>query len=109
MSRPRSLTLVVALASLLLVAAKERTVRLPHPSAPPQDVFSFSEPSKIVVRHVSFDLTVDPATRRIGGTETLDVRNFSGTDKLVLDTFGIDVHSVTRDGHVPATFTIGTV
>src|SRR5512142_1674303 len=107
---PRSLRpLALAFASLLLIAAKERTVRLPQPASPPQDLSSFSEPSKIVVRHVSFDLVVDVPTRTLSGTETLDVQNFSGTDKLVLDTFGIDVHSVTRDGHVPATFTTGTL
>ncbi len=100
--------LLLVLSSVFLLAAKERAVRTTVPPIPPQDVFSFSEPSKVVVRHVKFDLTVDFGTRELSGTETLDIRNFSGTTKLVLDTSGIAVHSVTIDGHNPTTFSIGT-
>jgi len=100
-------TLLLTLASVLLVAAKQRAVRVPVPATPPPDVFSFSEPAKVVVRHVAFDLTVDFGTRELSGTETLEIQNFTGTHELVLDSHGIDTHSVTTDGHAPATFHLG--
>ena len=105
---PRVSRFLIVVSSVLLLAAKERAVRPTIPPVPPPDVFSFSEPTKVLVQHVSFDLTIDFTARELSGTETLDIRNFSGTHQLVLDTSGIDVHSVTTDGHNPATFRIGT-
>ncbi|HSP35783.1 MAG TPA: hypothetical protein VLU46_15835, partial [Thermoanaerobaculia bacterium] len=90
---PRVSRLLLVLSCVLLLAAKQRAVRVTDP-LPRPDVFSFSEPGKVVVRHVAFDLTIDPATRQISGNETLDIENVAATDRLVLDISGIDVHSV---------------
>lgn len=100
-------SLLILLAIPLFVAAKERAVRLLPLPPPPQDVFSFSEPSKVVVRHLTLDLTIDFDQRQVGGTATLDILNFSGTSKLILDTRGLVIRSVTRDGRTEAPFTLG--
>lgn len=89
------------------MGARDRAVRLPVPATPPPDVFSFSEPSKIVVRHIDLDLTVNIEEHRIAGTATLEVQNFSGTKTLILDTRELEIASVTRDGHIPAAYTLG--
>jgi leukotriene-A4 hydrolase len=100
-------SLLVLLAIPLFVAAKERAVRLLPAPSPPQDVFSFSEPSKVLVRHLTLDLTLDFDKRQAGGTATLEILNLTGTRALILDTRGLDIRSITRDGRTPAPFTLG--
>lgn len=93
---------------LLLVNARQRAVQHPSPLADlPSDAFSFSEPSKITTRHLSLDLTVDFAARRLSGTATLDIQNLTGTRTLILDTAGLTVMRVTRDGQ-PTNYSFGT-
>lgn len=96
-----------ALAAVLLVsfavstqAARVRTVAPPvyvAPRTPPADQFSFAEPSKIRVSHVSLDLTVDFDETRLRGTARLYLRNLSGTDTLLLDERGLDISAVSLD------------
>ena len=93
------------LAFLLLTGAKSRSVR--HPAnPPPPDVFTYSEPWKVATKHVALDLTVDFHTRRLSGSATLEIENFSRAGSLVLDTSGLDIHGVTREGE-PASFSLG--
>ncbi len=96
---------------LFLVAARQRAVR--HPAAwpltdAPEDVFSLSEPAKVTTEHISLDLTADFAQRRLRGTATLDIENLTGTNTLTLDTYQLDVTSVTLDGGTPAAWSYGT-
>ncbi|HEX7831142.1 MAG TPA: hypothetical protein VF787_15910, partial [Thermoanaerobaculia bacterium] len=110
---PRRLSLF--LAALLVFGASDafavrhRAARHPGFSAldvPPADVFSYSEPSQIRVTHVSLDLTVDFAQRRLRGSATLDLNNFTGTRMLVLDTNNLAISRITRDG-ITATWSYG--
>jgi leukotriene-A4 hydrolase len=104
---------VIAISVLLAddaTAMRQRTVR--HPSfsqldVPPVDVFSFSEPAKIRVTHLSLDLSVDFAERRLRGSATLSLNNISGTDRLVLDTRALTITAVSQDG-IPAIWSLGT-
>jgi aminopeptidase N len=96
---------------LLLVNARQRSVG--HPSgwpltAPPVDVYTFSNPSEVTTEHLILDLAVDFEARTLHGIATLDIRNLTGTDKLVLDTYLLDVSRVTLDGGTPATWSFGT-
>jgi leukotriene-A4 hydrolase len=96
-----SLAAVVLFLALDASAARHRAAH--HPSfteldIPPADVFSYSEPSKIRVTHVSLDLTADFSQRRLRGTATLSLDNFTGTRTLVLDTNLLTILKVTRDG-----------
>ena len=105
----RALTrFVLSLATVvLLVNARGRAVQHPSPLDPPRDAFSFSEPAKITTRHLSLDLTVDFEKRRLSGKATLDIENRTGTNALILDTDGLTITSVTRDGS-PAPYSLGT-
>src|SRR5687768_1350617 len=95
---------------LLLTAARHRAVQ--HPSAPGlneplRDVFSFSDPNNVVVRHVALDLTVDFDARRLRGSATLDIDNLRGAHTLVLDTENLTITRVVRDGGTAAAFSVG--
>src|SRR6185436_177324 len=72
-----------------------------------RDVFSFSEPREVRVRHLDLDLTVDFEARRLRGTATLEIDNLRGARTLVLDTENLTITRVVRDGGIPATFTVG--
>ena len=106
---PRPLTRFVLAAATVLFLVNARGRAAGHPSPytdPPRDAFTFSEPAKVAVRHLSLDLSVDFERRRLTGSATLDVVNRTGTDRLVLDTQGLVISGVTRDG-LPAAYTLG--
>ena len=77
-------------------------------TAPPTDQFTFSQPLQVTTKHLSLDLTVDFETRRLSGIATLDIENLTGTRTLVLDTYQLDVTSVTLDGGTATTYSFGT-
>jgi leukotriene-A4 hydrolase len=92
----------------LFVAARQRVVTPPqtlHGDAP-LDAYTYSDPTKVVVDHVSLDLTVDFDQRRLSGSATLAIANLAGTNALVLDTQGLTISAVTVDG-APAHWTLG--
>lgn len=97
---------------VFLVAARQRAVRhpagWPHGDAP-ADAFSHSQPAQVTTKHISLDLTVDFEQRRLSGSATLDIENLTGTRTLVLDTWQLDVTSVTLDGTTPATWSYGSM
>lgn len=93
---------------LFLVNARGRAVQHPTPYTDlPHDQFTFSEPARITTRHLELDLTVDFERQVVRGKATLDVQNLTGTRTLILDTSGLAVSRVTRDGGTPANFTFG--
>lgn len=94
---------------VLLVAARQRAVHrtLPADAVPPIDVYSFSEPAKITVRHLELDLTVDFDARRLHGSATLHLNNKTATRTLVLDTRNLTIERVTLDDGRAALYSIG--
>ncbi len=74
-----------------------------------KDVHSYSEPEKIIVRHLSLDLNVDFEARQLIGKVTLEVDNRAGTDTLVLDSRDLTIEGVTLGEDERETgFTLGT-
>ncbi|MGA7616214.1 MAG: M1 family metallopeptidase [Thermoanaerobaculia bacterium] len=114
----RSRTVPVAmLAALSLVAACSTGVQTSPAAAPPQpltraplarDVHSFSNPADVVVRHLSLDLNVRFASRRLAGTAVLTIENLTGAGHITLDTRDLDIRNVTlgEDGE-PTRYTVG--
>jgi leukotriene-A4 hydrolase len=99
-------TLLLVFTFLLLVNARQRAVQ--HPIGKPySDTFSYSEPEKVTTRHLTLDLTVEPAHARLHGRATLDIENHSGTRTLILDSYELQVSQVTLDGGTPATWSFG--
>ena len=108
--RDRALTRLFLSLSLVVLSvnARQRAVQHPTPFADlPVDQFTYSEPAKVLVRHVALDLTVDFVAQRVSGTARLDIQNLTGTSTLVLDTSKLIITSVTRDGQ-QANYTFGT-
>ncbi len=97
-------------AVLFLFAARQRAVRHPEllPSHAPADAFSFANVNDVTTRHLALDLAVDFESRRLAGTATLTIENFTGTKQLILDTYGLDIQAVTLDGSTPTLWSIGT-
>ena len=99
-------TLLLLLTFVLLVNARQRAVH--HPIGKPfSDTFSYSEPEKVTTRHLTLDLTVEPAMNRLRGRATLEIENHSGTRTLILDSYDLQVSQVTLDGGTPATWSFG--
>ncbi|HYI13477.1 MAG TPA: M1 family aminopeptidase/hydrolase [Thermoanaerobaculia bacterium] len=107
---PRSRFSLAVVSLLFLVAARHRAVQ--HPAGwpltePPRDIFTFSQPALVTTKHLALDLTVDFESRRLHGSARLDIENLAGTRTLVLDTYQLDVSSVTLDGGTAATWSFG--
>ncbi|HEX8254490.1 MAG TPA: hypothetical protein VF846_15200, partial [Thermoanaerobaculia bacterium] len=108
---PQRRLLLVVTTLFFLVAARQRAVQ--HPSGwplgtPPADTFSVSQPTEVTTEHLSLDLTVDFEQRILDGKVTLDIENLTGTHTLVLDTYQLNIKSVTLDDGVPAQWSYGT-
>ncbi|HSL81623.1 MAG TPA: leukotriene A4 hydrolase C-terminal domain-containing protein, partial [Thermoanaerobaculia bacterium] len=74
----------------------------------PDDPHSFARPNEVAVRHLALDLTVDFDARRIEGRASLDLeRHAPGADRVVLDTWGLDVRRVSLGGGAEARFELG--
>ena len=58
------------------------------------DPHSFAE-SEVRVRHLNLDLDVDFERRQLSGSATLTLDHRAASERLVLDTAGLTVHSVT--------------
>src|SRR5688500_16175438 len=87
------------LITVFLVAAKQRAVRPSNPlDQPLPDAFSYSEPLKVITRHLSLDHTLDTSARVARGTATLKIANLANTPELVLDTWRLAIESVSVDG-----------
>ena len=96
----RSLILTV----LVLAAActKETTAPPPTSTQPPpkpqlafvRDAHSYANPSEVRVEHVALDLKVDFAKKQLSGTAALRIEKQADAKTLILDTAGLDIHSV---------------
>ena len=63
------------------------------------DIHSFAKPLDARVTHVALDLGVDFATKRVGGTATLDIQAKPGIKQIILDDKGLEIEAVsTLDG-----------
>ncbi|MHB0970796.1 MAG: M1 family aminopeptidase/hydrolase [Thermoanaerobaculia bacterium] len=99
----RRLALVLLLLALL-VSARPRPVARPDilGDAPPEDVLSVAEPSKIRTTHLALDLDVDFETRTIRGTATHTITKLRSTSTFALDVRDLDIETVTADGEPAA-------
>jgi len=87
--------------------ASEGSAKSPEP-APRRDPHSFSRPDEVAVDHLSLDLTVDFAARRLVGSARLRLKRHTETDSLWLDARDLDVRRVTLlPGGADADFSFG--
>lgn len=96
MQRP----LAAAVVSLLLAAplAAAPTARDPHSNARPEE---------ISVSHLHLDLTVDFDARRLAGSARLALERHAPSDRLWLDTRGLEILSVKLGDGTAALFELG--
>lgn len=70
------------------------------------DHHSYSRPAEARIVHLNWDAAVDFDTRTIAGTATYDIETSADAERIVFDTHGLTIHSVSVDG-AAATFTLG--
>ncbi|HUP42857.1 MAG TPA: M1 family metallopeptidase [Thermoanaerobaculia bacterium] len=74
----------------------------------PEDPHSYGRPNEVAVRHLDLDLAVDFEARRLTGLATLGLdRRSAEADRLVLDTWRLDVRKVTLGDGSEAPFELG--
>ncbi len=61
-----------------------------------KDIHSYAIPAEARVTHVALDLVTDFGARQVGGTATLDIQAAEGAQRIVLDTKGLQIRSVTN-------------
>ncbi|NNF02651.1 MAG: hypothetical protein HKN22_08190 [Bacteroidia bacterium] len=109
----RSLTIKNAVAlslSLVLMAACSAPKSDDTNNSPTilkKDHHSYSEPDKVVITNLHLDLDVDFENKILNGRADLNVNNHSGTDKLILDTRGLTIKSVTLEDGKATPFALG--
>ena len=72
-----------------------------------EDVHSYAKPNEAVVMHLDWNAQVDFETKKIEAIATWDIDPSSGAEKIIFDTYGLDIKSVTVDGNA-TDFTLGS-
>ncbi|WP_420471255.1 M1 family metallopeptidase [Brevundimonas sp. FT23042] len=72
-----------------------------------RDVHSYARPEIAHVRHVSLDLAVDFATKRLSGVATLDVQGAPGATEIILDVRDLDIRGVSDASGAALPYTVG--
>ena len=114
----RSLAAVAS--ALLLAACQSSEAPAPKAAEAPMvapiltgtdavDIHSYAKPLEARVTHVALDLNVDFATKRVGGTATLDLQAKPGVDSITLDDKGLQVAAITTVDGKPLPYTVGAV
>jgi aminopeptidase N len=89
--------------------ASARTVAPVLTGADAVDVHSYAKPLEARVTHVALDLNVDFATKRVGGTATLDLQAKSGVNSITLDDKGLQIAAITSQDGKPLPYKVGAV
>ncbi len=112
--------LLIAAASALLLASCQ-TSEAPAPDAAARmvapiltgadavDIHSYAKPLEARVTHVALDLNVDFATKRVGGTATLDLQSKPGVNSITLDDKGLEIAAITTADGKPLPYEVGAV
>jgi aminopeptidase N len=77
-------------------AGEERMVAPVLLTEDAKDIHSYANPAEARVTHVALDLVTDFDARQVGGTATLDIQAADGAQRVVLDTKGLQIRSVTN-------------
>ena len=85
---------------LLAVVALGACSKNPEPVTPATAVtdYSYARFDEVAVKHMDLDLTVDFDNQKISGTVSYTLDNPSGSEVVHLDTWGLRILDVTRDG-----------
>jgi aminopeptidase N len=73
------------------------------------DTHSYAKPLEARVTHVALDLGIDFATKRIGGTASLDIDRKPDAKQIILDDKGLAIKSVADGAGQKLNWTVGAV
>jgi len=103
----RSFIIPLMLTFLLFMSGCHRPATGPAETAS-SDPSSFANYAAVSVTHLDLDLTVAFPRKTLSGVATLTIENKTGTDRLVLDTRGLTIHSITLGNQgTEAAYTLG--
>jgi aminopeptidase N len=72
-----------------------------------RDIHSYARPLEARVTHVALDLAVDFDEKRVGGTATLDIERKPQAREIVLDSNGLEIHSIADGDGEPLQWRFG--
>ena len=75
----------------------------------PHDPDTHARPDEARVKHVSLDLMANFELKKLSGTATLEIATAPGAREIVLDVFGLNIHSVKSDAGADLTYVVGSV
>jgi len=73
------------------------------------DIHSYAKPLEARVTHVALDLAVDFATKRVGGTATLDIQAKPDAKEIILDDKGLEIEAVADGSGKPLPWKVGAI
>ena len=73
------------------------------------DIHSYARPLEARVTHVALDLGVDFATKRVGGSATLDIDARPGAKTIILDDKGLEIARITTADGKPLAYKVGAI
>lgn len=109
MIKVRSTGLFLAAAALVLAVScgeDPKKDEKPEPMTA-NDPHSFAKPEESVVRHLSWDATVDMGNERINAAATLLLENGPDAKALILDSHGLEIEKVTLEDGSEARWSLG--
>ena len=71
------------------------------------DIHSYARPLEARITHLDLDLAVDFASKRVGGTATLDVQAKPGAKEIILDDKGLEIEAITDEAGQPLPYKVG--
>jgi aminopeptidase N len=71
------------------------------------DIHSYARPREARVHHVSLDLSVDFAARRVAGTATLDIERRPDAKQIILDDKGLEIEAIADAAGEPLQYKVG--
>src|SRR6185503_1175595 len=97
--------LAMGMCALLFACAASPKMPARGPAIP-MDIHSHARPERVSVTHLSLDLTVDFAKRRIAGSAELDLHRFDREAPLVLDQQALEISAVIGPDGNPRKFEV---
>lgn len=93
--------------ALFLLAVQACTNTNSEENKMTKDPHSFSNPTHVTVRHLTWKATIDFQTKTFGAVAVWDIENLSGSDVLILDTKDLTINKVADADGNPLKFRIG--
>lgn len=93
--------------ALLFFGCQNQTKDLAEKNQPlAVDTHSFSNPEEVMITNMDLDLKVNFEEKKISGKTSLELNNKTSATQLVLDTYDLTIHKITKDDGAETNFSL---